>query len=287
MTSSTRDNNGSDPKYLIPNLARGMRLLELLAGYPDGLAQSVIAQMLSIPPNSVFRIVVTLENLGYLSRDPESRQVVLTRKMLGISHSAVRETSLVEKSLPPMRQLRDQTGETVVLNVRYGHESVVLERVEGTHPFRFAVDPGLRSEITCAAHGKAILANLSQSTRESVLDKSPFTRWTDATIVDRSVLERELDVIRRTGYAIDREEGQKGVRCVSAAIFDHTAKVAGAITVTGPAERLSDEVQLELGPAVRKAAAEISVQMGNFSHAGPPKPHIRPKKHLLENFPLK
>ncbi len=264
-----------DEKYLIPNLARGMRVLELLSAHPEGLAQTAIASLLEIPANSVFRIVVTLEHLGYVSRDPESRQVLLTRKLLGVMHSAVRETSLVETAIPAMRALRDQTGETVVLHVPHGHESVVLERVEGTYAFRFAVDPGLRSEMTCAAHGKAILAHLPEATRALVLEKSSFRKWTDQTITDRGELESELEAIRRQGYAIDREEGQKGVRCVAAALFDHTSSVVGAITVTGPSERMPEPTQHTLGLVARDSAAEISAQMGHVVQKTAKPPHIK------------
>lgn len=268
----------ADAKYIIPNLFRGMRVLEVLARHPEGISQSDLAASLEVPANSVYRIVVTLEHLGYVLRDSESRSVVLTRKLLGLAHLGRQETSIVEASLPEMRRLRDRTGETTVLNVMHGHESVVMEQVAGTHAFRFVIEPGLRSEVHFSAHGKAMTAFLREEKAEAVIEKTSFHAYTPRTINSPDAFRRELEEVRRVGYALDREEGEEGVRCVSAPIFDHANRVAGAMTITGPTSRLRDADLPELGPIVREHAARISQSLGCLTHGEVPPPHLKTKK---------
>ena len=98
--------------YLVPALERGMRILELLAGHPNGLAMTDMEE-LGLPSASLYRMLVTLSELGYIIRDGSDRYR-LGRKLLTLAYRSIDESSLIETALGPMRDLRDRTGETVM-----------------------------------------------------------------------------------------------------------------------------------------------------------------------------
>jgi IclR family acetate operon transcriptional repressor len=85
---------------------------------------------------------------------------------------------------------------------------------------------------------------------------------TPYTLTSAEALLAELELVRTQGFAIDEQENEEGVRCAGAPIFDYSRKVIGAISVSGPASRLTRKRSIEIGPLVRDAASEISRRMG-------------------------
>jgi len=252
----------NEQRYHVPNLERGMAIMEFLARHPDGLSMAEIAQSLELPENSVFRITMTLANLGYLLRDPKTKRFTLSRKLLALGYAAVSEHSLVEESLESMRSLRDATKETVLLNTMLDDDGVVLEQVSGIHPFRFAVDPGTRFHLHAGAPGKAMLAWLPDWELNAILGRLKLVRLTPYTITQKRAFRGELDKIRQCGYAIDAEECFEGVHCVAAPIFNQHGYPIAAIHLTGPQARLAAEDFPATGELVRRHADEISRRFG-------------------------
>ena len=131
-------------RYRVPILDRALAVVELLGQHPGGLNVTKLSEALGIPKNSAFRIAVTLQENGYLERLEPRKAYRLTPKFIAFGATAVSEANLFEKALGVMRELRDETRETVLLGTRIGAEGVVLDQVPGTHNFRFSVDPGVR-----------------------------------------------------------------------------------------------------------------------------------------------
>jgi DNA-binding IclR family transcriptional regulator len=250
-------------RYHVPNLERALAILEFLARRPDGLSMAKIAQSLGLPENSVFRITMTLLDLGYLLRDPQTKRFTLSRKLLALGYAAVSEHSLVEVALQSMRALRDATKETVLINTMLGDEGLVLEQVPALHAFRFVVDPGMRFALHATGPGKAMLAFLPEWERTSMLDRLELTRFTANTITEKDALADELARIRDYGYAIDRGEHVEGVHCVAAPIFNQYGYPIAAIHVTGPPFRLPAEAFPSIATLVIAHAEEISRRLGH------------------------
>jgi DNA-binding IclR family transcriptional regulator/sugar lactone lactonase YvrE len=160
-----------------------------------------------------------------------------------------------------LRALRDMTGETVYLGARDGPDVVALERCDGAHSLRSQSALGQRKPLHCTSQGKAILAAMPEAERETVVRELPMHPVTPQSITDRRRLLAELRVTAARGFSIDDEEIVPGVRCCGAAIVDASGQVRGAISVAGPAFRLSsDRVEL-LGPEVAEAARRIGAQL--------------------------
>lgn len=252
----------ADASFQVPNLERGLSVLELLSRYPDGLPASEIAKLLDIPMNSAGRILMAMTARGFLARNGTSRTFTLTRKLLILGSPVVSETHLIDESLPVMKSLRDLTTETVLLGTVVEDESVILEAVPARHPVRLMVDPGTRSGLHCAAPGKLALALMEGAERQAVLGRISLPRITDRTITNRRDLDRECDQIRKDGYALDRGEGIEGVHCVAAPIHDRNGIPTASLTVTGPSIRLPMNRLKDLIPQVVAHAARISARLG-------------------------
>jgi IclR family acetate operon transcriptional repressor len=141
-------------------------------------------------------------------------------------------------------------------------ELITVEVVEGHHLMRMQGRVGQRQLFHASALGLAILAQLPAADVDDLLGKGPLVRLTPHTMTDRRQLRQRLAEIRATGYSVDFEGVEEGLRCVGAVVFDQNAGIAGAISVSGPRHRLSAEVIASLGSIVRDAAAQISSRIG-------------------------
>jgi len=258
-----KDQEGNGSKYHVPNLDRALSVLELLSKHPKGLIKNEIAETLKLSPNSVYRITMTLVDRGYLNRNDRTRRLSLSNKMMELRLSAVDDLSLVDKSWDIMCALRDTTTETVHLEARLGDGGVILEEAEGLHNLRFTCDLGTTFELHAAAPGKVFLAFMGDDERSKFLGGMKFTRYNQRTITSRAKLDKELEVVRREGYALDRAEIVDGIHCVSAPVFDGNGLIVAALTVTGPTARLPESSLPKIARQVMGHAKMISKRLGH------------------------
>ena len=252
----------SQNKYYIPILAKGMELIELIAQHPQGLTIQEMVNILGQPKTSIYRIVCSLEEMGYLRKVLQTSSFILTRKMFKIGLSTLGTTTIIEHSYDPMRRLRDTLRETVVLGTLMGTKIVILEQVIGSHHFSFILKPGMGVCLHASAPGKVFLANIDDWERDCIISKIEMTKFTSKTITDRSDFLKELDHVKNCGYGVDMGEELSGVRCIGAPIYNMAGKIAASVWISGPAERLSDESLGEYSREVVACANEISEKLG-------------------------
>ncbi|QDU92788.1 IclR family transcriptional regulator [Lignipirellula cremea] len=249
-------------KSTVPNLQRGMAILEYLAGGQRCATIAELSERLGYPSASVFRITQELTELGYLSRDAASRRFSLTNKFLLLGQPQGDDRGLVEAALPALRGLRKATGETTQLCCLVETENVVLEQLLSIHPFKYSAELGARCPAYSCAPGKAILANLPADEREERLTRLRFKRFTATTITDRKAFRQELEEIVAVGYALDRGEGLEGIHCVAAAIRDRNGFPVGALTIAGPSSRIPPSEFPQLGQILATAASDAEARYG-------------------------
>lgn len=253
--------------YAVPAVDRALSILELLARHPAGLRMREIAEDLALPANSVFRITARLEERGYIQRDSADMQYRLTRKLLSLGYAAIGEDKFVEHALDIMKELRDETQETVLLGTRTDTEGVVLECIAATQPLKFLVDAGVRFPLHTSAPGKALVAALPDAERAALLNRLTFRRFNERTITSRERFEAELRDAQAAGYALDRAEEIEGVHCVAAPILNHRGQPVAAIWITAPQFRLPEGEFPTFGRKLLRAAGRISRRLG-FKGAG-------------------
>ena len=248
--------------FQVPALDRALTILELLAANPGGMRMREIAEKLKIPTNSVFRITGLLETRGYLFREGEDMRYQLSRKILSLGYAAIGEDKLIAHALDVMRELRDDTKETVLIGVRIGTHGVVIEQFAATQPIKFLVDPGTQFDLHASAPGKVFLAFLPPTERAELLKVMKLTRYNERTLDTRAKLEAECATIRAQGYGFDFAESLEGLHCVSAPIFDHRGYLIAALWVTGPSYRFPKADMPRMGEKLAAAAALISRRFG-------------------------
>lgn len=249
-------------KYQVPSLERALKIIELLANNPGNATKAEIARRLGYPNNSVFRIVSTLEESGYLVRNEENSEYTLSCKFLSLGYHALIDQNLATLSGDVLRRLRDETRETALLGTLLDGEGVVLEQELSPEPIKFLVTPGARFQLHSAAPGKVLLAFLDETARERQWMRMAFTRFNANTITNPIVLRRELAAIRKQGYAIDREEETEGIICIGAPVFDYRRTPRAAIWVTGPKFRLQEDRLAAIGEIVKRHADGLSLRLG-------------------------
>ncbi len=249
-------------KYQVPNLERALKIMEFLADNPSNATKAEISRCLGYPNNSVFRIVSTLEASGYVTRNTESNEYSLSRKLLSLGYKALVENNLVELSGDILRSLRDETRETALLGTLLEGEGVVLEQELSPEPIKFMVSPGTRFLLHTAAPGKAMLANLDKYALEHQMSLMKFPQFTQNTITTPAEFKKELEKAKKMGYAVDHEEEAEGVICIGAPVFDYRGTPRAAVWVTGPKYRITNDRIAEVGETVKKYAANLSKRLG-------------------------
>jgi DNA-binding IclR family transcriptional regulator len=226
-----------------------------------GLTLAECSAALGYSKPTVHRILRTLAGRGFVSVDGERGRYTLGVANLRLGMAFLEQLDLRQEALPILRDLGERTGETIHLGVLDGSDVVYIEKVESRHAVRMFSQIGRTMPAHSTGIGKAILAYLPDDELEEALPERLEAR-TPATLTDRRRLLDHLAATRRRGYSTDEIENEEGIRCVGAAVFDHTGAVRAGISVAGPESRVTPERMPELGQLVRTAAFEISRRIG-------------------------
>lgn len=247
---------------LVQSLNRALSLLEILAEDEDGYRLVDLAERAGLSPSTTHRLLTTLEQKRFVQFDHGASLWHVGVQCFAVGAVFGRRRNIVNQALPFMRGLRDQSGETINLGVEDQGEVIFLTQVESRELMRAITRPGGRAPMHCSAVGKALLSALPASDVAEILRRHGLKRQTANTIVRPSRLHDALALIRKQGYAIDDEEHSIGLRCAGAGVYDEHGKPLGAISISGPAARVSDRRLTEFGRLVRDTAALITAALG-------------------------
>lgn len=226
----------------------------------DGISLSEVSAQLQISKSTAHRYLVTFEKLTVVERDKDNL-FYPGLKLVELAGGTLESMDLISRSKPVMHGLVERFGETVNLAVPSGIEVVYVAKVESAQSLRMASRLGTRMPLSTTSLGKSILAHLPPHRLDEVLAAGLPARTTNS-ITKPGDLFAELEQVRCQGFAIDDQENVLGVRCVGAPLFDYRSEVVGAISVAGPAQRLSSDKCQRIGPAVSEAASHLSKGMG-------------------------
>jgi len=247
--------------YNITALQRGLRILELFPKSEKGLAASQVAKLSGLPVSTVHRFLVNLESAGYLNCSGTGIYH-LGIACFSLGHAALGQLDIRRLSLPHLHELNTQTRETIHLTIRQGLSAVYIEKLDSPEPLRIYSRIGASVPLHCTAVGKVILAYLPEAELASLLPHLEFKRRSQNSIGSLQEMQTHLQKVRRSGYACDLEENESHIRCIAAPIWDHTGAVNAALSVTGPAVRMSVMRLRQLAPLVQQAGLRISRELG-------------------------
>lgn len=236
-------------------------LLEIASRGERGLTLSECAGILGYSKATTHRILQTLTRREFLRLDDDRGVFTLGVTNLRLGIEFLENIDLRHEALPTLRALAESTWETVHLGRLSGTDVVYIEKVESSHAVRMYSRVGDTMPAYSTGIGKAILAFLDNAELARHLPE-PLVRRTANTITNRRYLREELRRTRERGFSIDDIENEEGIRCTGAPVFDHTGRIQAAISVAGPASRMTRARLEELGPLARAQANLISARIG-------------------------
>jgi IclR family acetate operon transcriptional repressor len=250
----------SGDRHSIQSVDRALFLLETIAEAGGEATLTDLSNRTGLNISTCHHLLATLIKRGFAAKVPGRRLYALGSRIHFLGHACL-QVDLPRRAQNYMEAINRATGETVHLAALQGDAVVTLAVRQATHPVR--VDTGKlgRMEAPHATSiGKAILAWLPEDEMRRIVGHG-MKRYTDNTITEFPALVEALRVVRRNGYAIDREEYLPGVICIGAAVRDQAGTVIGAISASMPTMRASDEhIALmcnEIGAATRGLSAEF------------------------------
>ena len=243
-------------------LERSLRAIELLARAPDGLSIAELSRQLSAPKSSVFNILATLEQTGYIRPSNGAGRHVLTMKLYRVGSATLARFSLKQVLHPLLSELAAHSGESANLGILDGAEAIYIDSIEGSERVRVAVTAGERLELHCTALGKVLAAFLPPERLALLLKRRRLSARTPHTLKTRSALLAQFEQIRRQGYAFDDQEDHLDICCLAAPIRDDMGGVVAAVSLTAPKQRLPDEALAEKARLVLDVAGRMSDALG-------------------------
>jgi DNA-binding IclR family transcriptional regulator len=254
-------------------LTKAFRIIEEVVFHQErGLSFSEIVSNTGLPKASTHRILKALVEMGYLRYDPETGKYCGDLKLSFLGAEVTAHFDLRSYLRPHLMNLHRETGHTCHLGIRNGKVGIYLDKIEsGDYGIKLFSEIGRSFPLHCTAMGKVLLALMDTDERAEILSGG-LEAFTSQTITDPAILEKELEQVRKLGYAVDREEITRGIMCVAAPVYNTERDIAAAISLTFPSFINEDRgIDREL-EAVRGFSSTISDLWGNTRRAYKPRP---------------
>jgi len=247
--------------YYIEVLGKALDILDVFArtAKPQLTLQDISVDT-QLNKNTVFRILYTLAEHGYITKENQSYR--LGHKFADLGSTRLQRRDLLTVAGPYLDALRDQFGETVNLGVLDGGCIRYVDVRESRERLRLAERIGGSDALHSTALGKAQMAFIPPDEVRRLMKEWGMKKCTEHTITTVSALKVELDRIREVGYAVDREESMPDAFCVAAPILDSSLAPVAAISIAGPNTRFSEANLPAVSAALLKAVSEIRQKLG-------------------------
>ncbi|MGJ5197694.1 IclR family transcriptional regulator [Bradyrhizobium sp. HKCCYLRH1030] len=246
----------------VQSVGRALQILEILAEDDEGYRLSDLAVRAGLSTSTVHRLLTTLEKRRFVQFDRMESKWHVGAQSFAVGATFTRRRNFVALAIPYLRRLRDQSRETANLAVVDDESLMVLLRLDSREIMRSLTKVGGRLAMVASGMGKAVLATYSDDDVNGIIHRQGMPRLTEKSIIRASDLFRELETIRRQGYAVDDEEARLGLRCIAAVVHDSCREPVAAISISGLASRLTEERVPVVGGMVRDIAAELTAALG-------------------------
>ncbi len=216
-----------------------------------------------LPVATVHRLLAALGAKGFVVRDRETRRYSVGPVAVDVASRIQARNGLADLAAPFLQELVELTGESANLAVLDGSAAMYVAHVASARTVRMFTEAGNRAPLHASGTGKVLLAHLPDDRREALVGTLNLEPHTHRTIVDREALRRELARVRRAGAAVDNGEFEDGVRCIAVPVRDAGHGVVAAVSVSGPASRLTSERAAALVPQIQAVSARLSASVAS------------------------
>ncbi len=224
---------------------------------------SEIAREIGISRSSAFRLVQTLQTLGYLERDEETKSYHLGSRVLSLGYSFLASKDVVELARPILERLRHETDCSSHIGILDGTDVVYVGRVPSLQTVATNITVGSRLPAYATTMGRMLLAYRPEAEVKRLYGRLKLKRYSPRTPATYDELAGQLASDRARGYAISHSNFEAGIASAAAPVFGATGTVVAAINVSGPDGVISRQVfDSAIRDAVCTAARAISKQLG-------------------------
>lgn len=241
-----------------------LRTFEIVASSPQELTVRDVAERLGCDKTTAYRMLVTLENAGFITRNGATKRYSLSYKVVSLSRNLLAENEVSKLIMQTLREISAVTQETLHYSVLAGKDAVLVHKVKGSQLVNVDFQIGDRAPLHATAIGKVLLAYQDVRFIEEVIS-SGLPKMASRTITDPEQLRRELFKIRSQGYAIDDHELSDSMRCIAVPVFRRGGKVDEGISISGPDSRLTPERLDELREIMLESSRKLSRHLGGLA----------------------
>lgn len=242
---------------------RLLKIMSCLSEKRNPVRLTDLAKELDMTQPTILRYLSALMTEGYVRQDPVSGGYHMTWKILKLAGNVQHNISLQSIVHPFLNALSGELGVGMLLATERNDSLVYIDLVVPPDSIETFLRIGRDAPLHCASSGKIMLSAMTEERRDALLQAKGMAPLTEHSITSREALDKELQRIRDTGYALDNEECELGHRCVSVPLRDYSGGVIAAISAFESVRILTDEqIQTTFLPALKQTAAEISYCLG-------------------------
>lgn len=232
------------------------------------LSLAEVCQRVDLDKATIHRMLAAAAAHGLVEQDKDTRKYHMGFRFFELGMLTPISFGIGKIAHESLEQLSHATGETVNLAVLNHGRVLCVDKVESDRPFRFPSEVGLSLPAHATSAGKVLLSSLNDKELARLVEQAGLPSYTPQTITKLDDLKIELDMVRRRGYALDDEELELGLRCVSAPCYDHAGKLVASLSVPAPAARFSKSEIPQRVAMLKDAASRISARLGFRRNAG-------------------
>lgn len=234
-------NKRTKERKTIASVIKAVEVIEYIAHSEKEVGVTEISNGLNYGVSATYHLLNTLKECNIIVQNDRTKKYSLGLKLWQIGMLAYGQNHISVTLKPYLKKLKDLTGETANLTIMDNNQIVYIAQEESNRLVKMFTTTGATAPLHCTAAGKVLLAYRPEDIRNSILEKIELTKYTENTIVNKEELTKELDEIRKRGYAFDNEERELGVSCIGAPVFDLNNDAIACITISGPTARFTEE----------------------------------------------
>jgi IclR family KDG regulon transcriptional repressor len=229
------------PSGTVKSVTKVLDILECLGAERRPMSVSEVARATSINVSTAHRLLQTLARRGYIEQRTETRSYALGPRLLELGNAYAGNQDLLRAALPHLEALRDQVHETIHLGILSERDVVEICNASGGQPVSVSMKTGRRDPAHCTAIGKVLLAALPEPELDRFFARGPLLRATARSITSRARLLKELESVRRNGYALDDGELADELCCVSVPVVAASGRAIAGISIAMPKMRFKSQ----------------------------------------------
>jgi IclR family KDG regulon transcriptional repressor len=251
--------------YIVQPVVKALQVLDYVARQGHMVSLTDIVHELNLPKTTVFRYLQTLSATGFLEHDVYRDRYGVGCKFRDLAKVDHELKGLRELAQPEMRRLMERFNETVNLAVLADSQIVYIDMLDPLRPMRATARVGHKHPAHSTSLGKAIMAFLPED-QAPQLRESSLSQMTIKTMTDAGKLRRQVEDVRRRGYAVEVGENEDGLMCIGVPILDRAGYPIAAMSLSVPERRMRPELAMVAADALKGAAGRISRQLGGASN---------------------